>query len=207
MVKKLLSEYFKKRNLLSQNALTQRYLVIDLELTGLDAKQHEIVSVAWVVIDNQCIKMSESKHLVNKDVKSLEQSPVYHGINDDTLAKGQSLTSILAQLSSHFSDCILVFHNAMLDWGFLKVALKNANINIQPKLILDTLHIEQKRLINHSCDIKQDDLTLSACRTRYELPSYHCHHALTDAQATAELLLAQCHQISRGKELKVGELT
>ncbi|MDO6634653.1 3'-5' exonuclease [Pseudoalteromonas carrageenovora] len=207
MVKKLLSEYFKKRNLLSQNALTQRYLVIDLELTGLDAKQHEIVSVAWVVIDNQCIKMSESKHLVNKDVKSLEQSPVYHGINDDTLAKGQSLTSILAQLSSHFSDCILVFHNAMLDWGFLKVALKSANINIQPKLILDTLHIEKKRLINHSCDIKQDDLTLSACRTRYELPSYHCHHALTDAQATAELLLAQCHQISRGKELKVGELT
>ncbi len=207
MVKKLLSEYFKKRNLLSQNALTQRYLVIDLELTGLDAKQHEIVSVAWVVIDNQCIKMSESKHLVNKDVKSLEQSPVYHGINDDTLAKGQSLTSILAQLSSHFSDCILVFHNAMLDWGFLKVALKSANINIQPKLILDTLHIEQKRLINHSSDIKQDDLTLSACRTRYELPSYHCHHALTDAQATAELLLAQCHQISRGKELRVGELT
>ena len=30
---------------------------------------------------------------------------------------------------------------------------------------------------------------------------------LPDAQATAELLLAQCHQISRGKELKVGELT
>ncbi|MBQ4856953.1 3'-5' exonuclease [Pseudoalteromonas sp. MMG007] len=207
MVKKLLSEYFKKRNLLSQNALTQRYLVIDLELTGLDAKQHEIVSVAWVVIDNQCIKMSESKHLVNKDVKSLEQSPVYHGINDDTLAKGQSLTNILAQLSSHFSNCILVFHNAILDWGFLKVALKNANINIQPKLILDTLHIEKKRLINYSCDIKQDDLTLSACRTRYELPSYHCHHALTDAQATAELLQAQCHQISRGKELKVKELT
>ena len=207
MVKKLLSEYFKKRNLLSQNALTQRYLVIDLELTGLDAKQHEIVSVAWVVIDNQCIKMSESKHLVNKDVKSLEQSPVYHGINDDTLAKGQSLTSILAQLSSHFSDCILVFHNAMLDWGFLKVALKSANINIQPKLILDTLHIEKKRLLNQSTEIKQDDLTLNACRTRYELPSYHCHHALTDAQATAELLLAQCHQICRGKEIKIGELT
>ncbi|MDO6648290.1 3'-5' exonuclease, partial [Pseudoalteromonas carrageenovora] len=36
-----------------------------------------------------------------------------------------------------------------------------------------------------------------------ELPSYHCHHALTDAQATAELLLAQCNQISRGKELQL----
>jgi DNA polymerase-3 subunit epsilon len=183
MVKKLLTRYLKRRKLLGKNALQQRYLVIDLELTGLDAKQHEIVSVAWVIIDNQCIKMSESQHLINKNVKSLEQSPVFHGISDDAITKGQSLCSILTQLSSHFSDCILVFHNAMLDWGFLKIALKNANITIRPKLILDTLHIE-----------------------RYELPSYHCHHALTDAQATAELLLAQCHQISRGKELKVGEL-
>ena len=203
MVKKILSQYLKRRNLLSQNALTQRYLVIDLELTGLDVNQHEIVSVAWVKIDNQCIKMSESQHLINKDVKSLEQSPVYHGIDDDTLAIGQSLTSILAQLSNHFSDRILVFHNAMLDWGFLKVALKSANISAQPMVILDTLHIEKKRLICQGAEIKQDDLTLSACRKRYELPSYHCHHALTDAQATAELLLAQCHQISRGKGLQL----
>ncbi|MBZ2193263.1 3'-5' exonuclease [Pseudoalteromonas arctica] len=207
MVKKLLTRYLKRRKLLGKNALQQRYLVIDLELTGLDAKQHEIVSVAWVIIDNQCIKMSESQHLINKDVKSLEQSPVFHGISDDAITKGQSLCSILTQLSCHFSDCILVFHNAMLDWGFLKIALKNANITIRPKLILDTLHIEQKRLLHHSTEIKQDDLTLNTCRTRYELPSYHCHHALTDAQATAELLLAQCYQISRGKELKVAELT
>ncbi|WP_286938672.1 MULTISPECIES: 3'-5' exonuclease [unclassified Pseudoalteromonas] len=203
MVKKWLSKYIKRRNLLSQNALTQRYLVIDLELTGLDVNQHEIVSVAWVKIDNQCIKMSESQHLINKDVKSLEQSPVFHGIIDDTVAKGQSLHTILTQLSRDFSDHILVFHNAILDWGFLKAALKNANISAQPKLILDTLHIEKKRLICQGAEIKQDDLTLSACRKRYELPSYHCHNALTDAQATAELLLAQCYQINRGKELQL----
>ncbi|HAG39455.1 MAG TPA: 3'-5' exonuclease, partial [Pseudoalteromonas sp.] len=157
----------------------------------------------WVKIDNQCIKMSESQHLINKDVKSLEQSPVFHGIIDDTVAKGQSLHTILTQLSRDFSDHILVFHNAILDWGFLKAALKNANISAQPKLILDTLHIEKKRLICQGAEIKQDDLTLSACRKRYELPSYHCHNALTDAQATAELLLAQCYQINRGKELQL----
>ncbi|WP_409423809.1 exonuclease domain-containing protein [Pseudoalteromonas sp. RW-H-Ap-1] len=206
MVKLLITRYLKRRHLLAKSALKQRYLVIDLELTGLDAKQHEIVSVAWVLIDNQCIKNSQSQHIVNKDVKSLEQSPVFHGISTESVAQGQSLQSILISLSAHFSDCILVFHNAMLDWGFLKIALKNANITTRPKLILDTLHIEKKRLLNQSTEIKQDDLTLSACRTRYELPSYHCHHALTDAQATAELLLAQCHQISRGKELKVAEL-
>jgi len=206
MVKMLLTRYIKRRQLLAKNAFSQRYLVIDLELTGLDSKQHEIVSVAWVVIDNQCIKMSDSQHFINKDVKSLEQSPVFHGISNEAITYGRSLNSILKSLSAHFNDCILVFHNAALDWGFLKIALKQANITTRPKLILDTLNIEKKRLLNQSTEIKQDDLTLNACRTRYELPSYHCHHALTDAQATAELLLAQCHQICRGKELKVGEL-
>ena len=206
MIKKLLVGYLKRRQLLTQDALKQRYLVIDLELTGLDPKQHEIVSVAWVVIENQCIKMSQSKHFINKDVKSLQQSPVFHGISNEAISTGLSLNSILKNLSEYFSDSILVFHNAALDWGFLKVALKHASITTQPKLILDTLHIEKKRLLKQSTEIKQDDLTLSACRTHYELPSYHCHHALTDAQATAELLLAQCYQIGRGKELKVAEL-
>jgi len=207
MVKQLITRYLKRRHLLMQSALKQRYLVIDLELTGLYPKQHEIVSVAWVLIDNECIKNSQSQHLVNKEVKSLEQSPVFHGISTDSVAQGQSLQSIITSLSAHFSDCILVFHNAMLDWGFLKLALKNAGITQRPKLIIDTLQIEKKRLLKHSSDIKLDDLTLNECRKRYDLPSYHCHHALTDAQATAELLLAQCHQISAGKELKVGELT
>lgn len=203
MVKQLITRYLKRRHLLAQSALKQRYLVIDLELTGLDPKQHEIVSVAWVLIENQCIKNSQSQHIVNKEVKSLEQSPVFHGISTDSVAQGQSLQSILMSLSAHFSDCILVFHNAMLDWGFLKLALKNAEITQRPKLIIDTLQIEKKRLLQHASDIKLDDLTLNECRNRYDLPSYHCHHALTDAQATAELLLAQCHQISRGKELQL----
>ncbi|MDP2563160.1 3'-5' exonuclease [Pseudoalteromonas marina] len=206
MVKMLLSRYIKRRQLLAKNAFSQRYLVIDLELTGLDSKQHEIVSVAWVVIDNQCIKMSDSQHFINKDVKSLEQSPVFHGISTDSVAQGQSLQSILMSLSAHFSDCILVFHNAMLDWGFLKLALKNAGVTQRPKLIIDTLQIEKKRLLQHTSDIKLDDLTLNECRNRYDLPSYHCHHALTDAQATAELLLAQCHQIGAGKELTLRAL-
>jgi DNA polymerase-3 subunit epsilon len=206
MVKMLLTRYIKRRQLLAKNAFSQRYLVIDLELTGLDSKQHEIVSVAWVVIDNQCIKMSDSQHFINKDVKSLEQSPVFHGISTDSVAQGQSLQSILMSLSAHFSDCILVFHNAMLDWGFLKLALKNAGVTQRPKLIIDTLQIEKKRLLQHASDIKLDDLTLNECRNRYDLPSYHCHHALTDAQATAELLLAQCHQIGAGKELTLRAL-
>ena len=206
MVKRWLSHYFARRQLLAENALTQRYIVIDLELTGLDPKQHEIVSIAWLLIDNQCIKLSQAQHAINKDVQRLEQSPVYHGIAQQDIAKGQSLATILAALSAHFADAIIVFHNATLDWGFLKQALQTHGLMIQPKLILDTFHIEKTRLHHQGHEIGLDDLTLSACRARYQLPNYSTHNALTDAMATAELLLAQCHQISRGKELKLAAL-
>ncbi|BDF93256.1 MULTISPECIES: 3'-5' exonuclease [Pseudoalteromonas] len=206
MVKRWLNRYFARKQLLGENALTQRYLVIDLELTGLDPKQHEIVSIAWVLIDNQCIKLSQAQHAINKDVRHLEQSPVYHGIAQQDVATGQNLTAILAALSSHFADAILVFHNATLDWGFLKQAFQAKGVAAHPKLILDTFHIEKKRLHQQGHEIGLDDLTLSACRARYGLPHYGCHHALTDAMATAELLLAQCHQISRGQQLKLAAL-
>ncbi|HCV01678.1 MAG TPA: 3'-5' exonuclease, partial [Pseudoalteromonas sp.] len=79
-------------------------------------------------------------------------------------------------------------------------------LDAKARLILDTFVIEKKRLHQQGHEIGHDDLTLSECRKRYNLPHYSSHHALTDAMATAELFLAQCHQISRGKALKVGEL-
>ena len=206
MVKRWLNRYLKRKQLLAQAALEQRFIVIDLELTGLDPKQHEIVSVAWVMLEQQCIKLSQAEHHINKGVKQLDQSPVYHGIARQDIAKGLSLKMILTQLSAHFEDTILVFHNSTLDWGFLKLAYAELGITVRPKLILDTLQIEKKRLHQQGHDIALDELTLSACRERYELPHYTCHHALTDAMATAELLLAQCHQISRGQALKLREL-
>ncbi len=206
MVKRWLSQYLSRKKQLAKNAVAQRYIVIDLELTGLDAKQHEIVSIAWVLIERQCIKLSQAAHYINKDVKQLAQSPVYHGIAQQDIANGQSLQVILNKLSTYFDDAILVFHNASLDWGFLKHAFKVQGIVVKPNLILDTFLIEKKRLHQQGHEIALDDLTLAACRKRYQLPDYSNHHALTDATATAELLLAQCHQIGQGKELKLVDL-
>ena len=206
MVKRWLSRYLARKQLLAADAYKERYVVIDMELTGLDPRQHEIVSVAWVMIEDQCIKLSGAQHLINKDVQSLEQSPIYHGIAKQDIDTGESLETILGKLHQHFGECILVFHNAALDWGFLKQACRTLGLDAKARLILDTFVIEKKRLHQQGHEIGHDDLTLSECRKRYNLPHYSSHHALTDAMATAELLLAQCHQISRGKALKVGEL-
>jgi len=206
VLKSWLNRYVTRKQLLAKDAKNMRYLVIDLELTGLDASQHEIVSIAWLAIEQQCIKLSTAQHAINNQVQHLAQSPIYHGIAKKDLENGQDLAAILTALANELSGAIVVFHNASLDWSFLKNAFQHYNLSVKPALILDTFKIEKSRLQQQGLDIALDDLTLSKCRARYHLPQYTNHHALTDAMATAELLLAQCQQISAGKAITIKQL-
>jgi DNA polymerase-3 subunit epsilon len=69
---------------------------------------------------------------------------------------------------------------------------------------VDTMHIEKRRVHMQG---KTMGLRLSQCRERYGLTSSHQHNALADAQATAELLLAQSSYLGKGRELKLSDLS
>ena len=196
----------KDADILKANCFKTVYLAIDLELTGLNAKQDEIVSIAWVPISHQRIQIGSCQHFINKQVNNLNQSPVFHGIDSDTSAEGVPLNEALKILNELIDDKILIFHNQELDWSFLRLAFNKAGLLHEPLAILDTMQIEHKRLARQGQVIAQDSLTLNNCRERYRLPEYSCHNALTDAMATAELFLAQANQISRGKPLLIKHL-
>ena len=68
---------------------------------------------------------------------------------------------------------------------------------------VDTMAIEKRRLHLQG---KTKGLRLSQCRERYGLGSGSQHNALADAQATAELLLAQASHLDRDNSLKLADL-
>ena len=186
-----------------QNCLHANYLVIDLELTGLNPKEDEIVSIAWLPISAQRIFVGKGAHFINSQVSSLKQSPIFHGIDQQAMKQGQPIKIALQKLKPLLNNKVLVFHNAELDWAFLKKAFIANDLaftaeQVKSFLILDTMKIEHKRLSRLSQEISFDALNLESCRKRYHLPEYANHNALTDAMATAELLLAQISHISRG---------
>ncbi|TLX50754.1 3'-5' exonuclease [Pseudoalteromonas ruthenica] len=183
-----------------------RYVVVDLELTGLNPKEHEIVSMAWVVIENQRICPRQSAHMLHSGVSQLAQSPIYHGITASRLiSEGDSMAAILTAFDAACEDSILVFHNALLDERFLRYAYKQQGQKFR-YLTLDTLKIEQRRLARQGTEVALDALSLSACRRRYQLPVYREHNALSDALATAELFLAQVNHMSRQQRLPLSAL-
>lgn len=196
--------------LLKQNFQQASLLSIDLELTGLNSERDEIVSIGWQAIEQQQLDLQKSVYSLCKASSespvNLAQSPSIHGITERQLQTGLETQQILQQLAPYADTHIWVFHNAELDMAFLTRYLRSFQCMPDTVVTLDTLLLQRYFLQKQSHIIKSDSATLSASRHYFNLPNARSHHAFDDAFATAELLLAQLHQLSAGQEMPIKDL-
>ncbi|MGX5913362.1 3'-5' exonuclease [Aliidiomarina sp. Khilg15.8] len=181
----------------------QRWLALDLETNGLDPVQDGILAAGWVPVLPPRIRLFEADYRVVRGTDTLSQSAVIHQLSSRDIAGGQSLKKVLKPLAQSLDGAILVAHHARFDWQFLQRAFREAAIDCQPLAILDTLKLEQNRLSRQRDWLQPGELTLAACRERYDLPRSRQHHALSDAVACAELFLAQAYAVA-GKQTMSG---
>ena len=187
----------------SQLFSSTRFLVLDCEMSGLDVKTSQLLSIGWVMIEQGRIVNASTKHqLIHADRGTGDSSRI-HGLLDSHVAGATSVASVLMLLIKHMQGTVLVFHHAPLDIRFLqKAAIEHFHCPLLFTYV-DTMHIEKRR-VNMQGDTK--GLRLSQCRDRYGLLSSSQHNALADAVATAELLLAQASYLDRGNTLKLSDL-
>lgn len=167
-----------------------RYVVADLETTALSPQHGEIASLAWVVIEDGCIRLNQAHHFHIALQRDVGQSAVFHQLTDTDLAQGVHVRTALEAFLNALPNSTLVLHNAQLDMGFLNHATRALWHAPLPVPVVDTLQVERARLQRRSPIIPAGDLRLFQCRQRYGLPDVTLHDALGDALATAELWLA-----------------
>jgi DNA polymerase-3 subunit epsilon len=173
-------------------------LALDLETTGLDANQHHIVSIGWVMISQGRLRLDRSRHIVVQSQRPMNQSATIHGIFDSHTAEGEPLRSAVGQLLDELRGKVLVLHHAPLDLAFLNQAcIKICGQKLMAPVI-DTMALEKARLDRRDQPIKPGMLRLGAIRERYGLAPVPAHNALSDALATGELLLAIAAYAERG---------
>jgi DNA polymerase-3 subunit epsilon len=97
-----------------------------------------------------------------------------------------------------------VFHHAGLDVAFLRKACEAWAGVAPPFAVLDTLQIELGLRKRREVPVQQGDLQLGRLRSVYNLPRYTAHNAMTDAIATAELLMAVAARLNPAGEFKLG---
>ncbi|WOJ96178.1 exonuclease domain-containing protein [Congregibacter brevis] len=175
------------------------FLVCDAEMSGLNPKEDELLSLGWVRVTQGEIALGSACHTLIRNQHSVGQSAVIHQLRDCELQEADDVKAALKALLEASAGCILVFHNAALDTAFLDRASKE--VFGTPLLLptIDTLLLEQRLLQRKEQPIAQGALRLGACRERYGLTTHNVHNALGDAMATAELLLA--HIAKRGSGL------
>jgi len=168
-----------------------KLLALDIEMTGLDSKKDQMVSIGVIPIINAKIQPKLAQYKLIKIQGSVGQSAVIHGVLDRNLADALPLQEVLQWLFEQCQDKVIVAHYASLDLQFLQQSLVGTEKQSFALFAIDTLLIDKKRELRKHQSLNTSSLRLNACRERYNLPIYNAHNALTDALACAELLLAQ----------------
>jgi DNA polymerase-3 subunit epsilon len=179
-----------------------KILAVDCEMTGLNPKQDELLSIGWVAIQNGFIDYSSGKHVLCHASEDVGESVTIHGLSDRQIAGASSVSQALSLLIKDLSDSVAVFHHAHLDLEFLQAAARSTFGCPLSFQYIDTMAIEKRRLDRQG---RTGSLQLGLCRDRYGLPHSHAHNALSDAIATAELLIAQASALS-GLQTTYGSL-
>ncbi|NRB67704.1 MAG: 3'-5' exonuclease [Vibrio sp.] len=175
------------------------FLAMDFETTGLDSSQDDIITIGTVPFNLNRIFINQAHHWTVRPRQQLaEESVIIHGITHSDILDAPDLSEVYDQVLQQMAGKIMVVHYQRIEREFFDQALKDRiNEGIEFPVV-DTMHLEtlhQQRLyggiLNKVLGKKPDSVRLGASRTRYGLPPYTPHHALTDAVATAELLQAQ----------------
>ena len=182
-------------------------LAVDFETTGLNAASDQILSVGFILIKKNEIKLSSAYHKVIRTTGYLtEKNVIIHQITDDTRHQGDTLQTVIEELLQTLAGKVMLVHFASIEKSFLNKACKQL-YGIAPVFpIIDTLYLSKRRLDKHSTIYNPSELRLSNLRNKEQLPRYRAHNALIDAIATAELFFAELSKLDGNSSLPLKSL-
>lgn len=177
---------------------------VDLEMTGLDAAQNQIIAIGWAQLDHGRIRLASGRHILVNAEQSVGHSAAIHELMDKDVAGGVPLETALEALFEAAKGRVWLFHHAGLDVSFLRKACMAWAGVVMPFMVVDTMLLELALRKRRNLPIHHGDLRLGKLRTNYNLPDYTAHNALIDACATAELLLAIAENMDTMDSLSLG---
>lgn len=158
--------------------MTDSFVCVDLETTGLDPKRDKIIEIGAVRVERGEI-IEEWEAFVNPGQKLPERIVELTGICDENLSGVKPIGEILPELLTFLGENVLLGHSVLFDFSFLKKAAVNEKLSLERQGI-DTLKIARKYLKD------LESRSLGALCKYYEIP-HSAHRALGDARATAVL--------------------
>jgi DNA polymerase III subunit epsilon len=118
------------------SALPSRFVVLDIETTGLDAAKHEIIEIGALKVSKDSINHPAICSLIKPTGKLPKKITELTGITMELLEeKGEPLEAAIKEFIEFAEDLPLVAFNAEFDMAFLQAAAKQHSLFISNKSI------------------------------------------------------------------------
>lgn len=180
----LVLEYGEKFSLLINEFEKENIIVFDVESTGVDVTEDEIIQIAAIKLNKKGEVVDKfEKFLKNK--KPVKDSYYVHGFSDKMLQRiGEDKEKVLKEFVEYSKDSIIVGHNVQYDINILCSELERSNLG-KPKFktFYDTLDI-YRRFYPGNINYKLENLSKV-----YDTKHKPSHDAMDDIIATGELLV------------------
>ena len=163
------------------------FAFIDLETTGLNVRQHEIIEIGCVlttpdlkVVEEFSLKI-KPKNIANADPTALK---INH-YNEKNWEKAVDLEDAIKIFAEKVKNHIMIGHNVAFDSGFLEQAFSQTGVsNTMHYHKLDTVSVAWAKM--HK-DPDLEHFSLRELCLRFGIKNEQAHTALSDARATYEL--------------------
>lgn len=161
------------------------FVCFDIETTGLNPSNAEIIEIgALKVRDGKVIQtFSEFIRPMNGVPKNIT---ALTGIKDTMVQDAAPVDIVIRRFIDFVEEDILIGHNIMFDYSFIKTAANREHLHFEKKGI-DTLELCRK--LHKELESKSLE---SMCK-HYNIINRHAHRAYDDAKATALLYVNLCN--------------
>ncbi len=188
------------------------YVVLDTELTSLNPKNGEVVSIGAVRIRGLRLLIGGSFFCYARPEKPLpKDSTMIHRITPQQIENAPNLEDVLPDFINYCHGAVLVGHFLKIDMTFLGKAFRKHFGGTLGNVWLDTLKLAQsleeyRRRHRYSDDPIENSFNLNKLAVKYNLPLFEKHDALEDAIQTAYLFIYLCHKLKKAGCVTLGDL-
>lgn len=172
---------FEKVDAINPNTLGREYVVFDLETTGLEAQEEDIIEIGAVRIKDGVMQETFSSFV--KPSKLIpEKITQITGINDSMVADAPAIDQVLPDFYRFCKDSVLVAYNIPFDYSFIRKVSKQLSYEFNNEQI-DVLMLAREKIkgLKH--------YNLSSVCTYLGVSLIGAHRAIEDAIATAKVFL------------------
>jgi DNA polymerase III epsilon subunit family exonuclease len=176
--------------------LPERFIVFDLETTGLNPNMHEIIEFGAIRVNRDANNHATFQALVKPERKVPKRITDLTGISQEMVDReGEPLAEVLAAFVEFIEDLPLVAFNAPFDMAFLQNAAKKQNLAIKN---------------SHSCALEMarrawpglQSYRLTDLARMGHLSDVNTHRSLGDCQRAMIVYTAAASKLGAAKRAK-----